>query len=213
MPESRLITFVVKEFKEALPAIVFFAIRFNLIERTTQLFLDAYPVQFVNSTVATVAALLVGKAVLAANGLPFFRRFDTAPLIRPILFKTFLYWLVVALMRFLERVIEYCMGGGRLSGIREYVAVQIAWHQFFGVQIWIFTLFLIYTTAAELSALFGEGELTRIFFTRSLLQMKLTRRQRIHTLVKLTRLAEAHTITVLGDPQTAAHAEMMGLIS
>jgi hypothetical protein len=82
MPESRLITFVVKEFKEALPAIVFFAIGFNLIERTTQLFLNAYPFRFVNYTVATVGALLVGKAVLVANALPFFRRFDTAPLIR-----------------------------------------------------------------------------------------------------------------------------------
>ena len=95
MPESRLITFV-GEFKEALPAIVFFAIGFNLIELTTYLFLDAYPVQFADYTVATVGALLVGKAVLVANGLPFFRRFDTAPLIRPILFKTLIYgwWLL-----------------------------------------------------------------------------------------------------------------------
>jgi hypothetical protein len=109
--------------------------------------------------------------------------------------------------------IEYWMGGGRLSGIREYVAVQFAWHQFFAVQIWIFTLFLIYTTAAELSALFGEGELTRISFTRSLSQMKLTPRQQIHTLVKLTRLTEPHTLTGLGDPHAAAHAEMIELIS
>jgi hypothetical protein len=169
MPESRLITFVV-EFKEALLAIVLFAIGFNLIELTTYLFLDAYPVQFADYTVATVGALLVGKAVLVANGLPFFRRFDTAPLIRPILFKTFLYWSVVAWMRFLERVIEYRMGGGRLGGVREYVAVQFAWHRFFGVQIRIFTPFLIYTTATEPSALFDESELTRSIFTRSLSQ-------------------------------------------
>jgi hypothetical protein len=70
-----------------------------------------------------VAALLVGKAVLLANALPFFRRFDTAPLIRPILFKTFIYWLVVALLRLLERVIEYWIGGGRLAGIPDYLAV------------------------------------------------------------------------------------------
>jgi hypothetical protein len=116
-------------------------------------------------------------------------------------------------MRFLECMIEYWMGGGRLSGIREYVAVQFPGHQLFAVQIWIFTLFLIYTTAAELSALFGEGELTRIFFTRSLSQMKLTPRQRIRTLVKLMRLTEAHTLTGLGDPHAAAHVEMIGLIS
>jgi hypothetical protein len=90
--------FVIKEINEALPAITFFAIGFNLIELTTQLVLDSYSVQFANYGVATLAALLVGKAVLLANALPFFRGFNNAPLIRPILFKTFIYWLVVALL-------------------------------------------------------------------------------------------------------------------
>jgi hypothetical protein len=212
MPGLRLMAFVVKEIKEALPAITFFAIGFNLIELTTQLLLDTYSVQFANYAVATVGALLVGKAVLVANALPFFRRFDTAPLIRPILFKTFIYWFVVALLRLLERVIEYWIGGGRLIGIPEYLAVHFQWHQFFAIQIWVFTLFLIYATAAELSALFGEGEITRIFLTRGSSEMKLTRRQRIRTLVKLTRLTDAHTLNELRDPHTAAHAELHRLI-
>jgi hypothetical protein len=46
---------------------------------------------------ATTMALVVGKAVLVANVLPFLHRFDTAPLIRPILFKTIVYWAVVFL--------------------------------------------------------------------------------------------------------------------
>jgi hypothetical protein len=114
--------------------------------------------------------------------------------------KTVIYWLVVALLRFLERVIEYWMGGGRLSGIPDYAAVHFPWHRFLAVQIWIFTLFLIYTTAAELGALFGEGEITRIVFTRGSSQLKLTRRQRIRTPVKLTRLTGAHTLDELRDP-------------
>jgi hypothetical protein len=212
MPSSRLIAFVVKEVKEALPAIIFFAIGFNLIELTTQLVLDAYSVQFANFTLATLAALLVGKAVLVANALPFFRRFDTAPLIQPILYKTVIYWSVVAVLRFLENVIKYWAGGGKFSGIPEYVAVHFPWHRFFAVQIWIFTLFLIYATASELNALFGEGEIRKIFLTRGSSQMQLTRRQRIRTLVKLTRLTEAHTLDELRDPHASAHAEMLGLI-
>ena len=157
MPKSHLIAFIVKEVKEALPAIVFFAIGFNLIELTTQLLLDTYSVQFANFTLATLAALFVGKAVLLTNALPFFRRFDTAPLIRPILYKTVIYWLVVGLLRFLERLIEYWAGGGTFSGIPDYVAVHFPWHRFLAVQIWIFTLFLIYTTAAELSCAVRRG--------------------------------------------------------
>jgi len=33
-------------------------------------------------------ALVVGKSVLVANAMPFLRRFDTAPIIQPVLFKT-----------------------------------------------------------------------------------------------------------------------------
>ena len=67
---------------------MFFAVGFNLVELTTQLVLDDYLARFANYMVATAAALVVGKAVLLANMLPFLRRFDRAPLIRPILFKT-----------------------------------------------------------------------------------------------------------------------------
>jgi hypothetical protein len=80
MPMSRVLAFIVKEFMEALPAIVFFAVGFSLIELTTQLFLDIYLVRIANYMVAVAGALVVGKAVLVANALPFFRRFDEAPL-------------------------------------------------------------------------------------------------------------------------------------
>ena len=95
MPRSRAMAFVLQEIKEALPPIVFFAVGFNLIELTTQLVLDDYLVRFANYLVATMAALVVGKAVLLANVLPIIRRFDNAPLIRPILFKTVIYTVLV----------------------------------------------------------------------------------------------------------------------
>ena len=107
MPRSRAMAFVLQEIKEALPPIVFFAVGFNLIELTTQLVLDDYLVRFANYLVATMAALVVGKAVLLANVLPIIRRFDNAPLIRPILFKTVIYTVVVFLVRLLEKFVEY----------------------------------------------------------------------------------------------------------
>jgi hypothetical protein len=182
VPIPRLIAFVVREVKEALPAIIFFAIGFNLIELTTQLLLDQYMIQFANYTLATLGALHVGKAVLVADALPFFCRFDTEPLIQPILFKTFIYWLTVALFKFLERVVEYLIGGGRLRDVPEFVSMHFFWSQFAEVQIWVFVLFLTYATAADLGALFGEGEILMIFLKRGLPQVKLIRRRRIRTL-------------------------------
>lgn len=50
---------------------------------------------------ATGGALIVGKAVPVANAMPFICRYDRAPLIRPILFKTLVYWVAVLLARLL----------------------------------------------------------------------------------------------------------------
>jgi hypothetical protein len=210
--ESRIPAFIIKETMEALPAIVFFAVGFNLVVLTTQLILDDYAAQFAGFMVATTAALLVGKAVLVAKALPFFRRFDNAPLIQPILFKTVVYWVVVFLARFLEKLIEYLLDGGRIGRIPEYVTTHFTWHRFAAIQIWIFVLFLIFVTVDELNTLFGHGELYKIFFTRRSSQLKLTRRQRVRKLVELDRLTEAHGVAQLSDPNTAAHAEMVGLI-
>ena len=99
---SPIPVFIIKEIREALPAIVFFAVGFNLIVLTTQLILDDYEAQFAGFMIATMTALVVGKAVLVAKLLPIMRRFDKAPLIQPILFQSVVYWVVVFVARFLE---------------------------------------------------------------------------------------------------------------
>jgi hypothetical protein len=81
--DTRLLAFVIKELQEVLPPILFFAASFNLIILTTDLILADYRRSVGNFMVATMAALVVGKAVLVANVAPFLRRFDTAPMIQP----------------------------------------------------------------------------------------------------------------------------------
>jgi len=204
--------FIIKEFMEALPAIVFFAVGFNLIVLTTQLILDDYQAQFAGFMVATTAALLVGKAVLVAKALPFFRRFDNAPLIQPIVFQAIVYWAVVFLARFLEKLVEYFIDGGRIDGIPGYVTTHFSWHRFAAIQIWIFVLFLIYATAASLNALFGHGELFKIFIARRSSELKLNRRQQIRKLTRLSRLTDAHSLEELEDRGSNAHRELIALI-
>jgi hypothetical protein len=185
--ESPIPAFLIKEIREALPAIVFFAVGFNLIVLTTQLILDDYAAQIAGFMVATMTALVVGKAVLVAKLLPFMRRFDDAPLIQPIVFQSVVYLVVVFVARFLETLIEYLVHGGRIGAIPDYVTTHFTWHRFAAVQIWIFVLFLVFTTVAELNRLFGDGELFEIFLTRRSSQLKLTRRQRVRKLVPTHR--------------------------
>jgi hypothetical protein len=174
MPKSRLLAFLIKEFREVVPPTIFFAVGFNLIVLTTKLILADYKVHFANFMVATLLALVVGKSVLVANALQFLRRFDRHPKIRPVLFKSLVYWAVVFVVRFLEYLIEYLRGGGTLSGIPAYVSTHFTWDRFAAIQIWIFVLFLVYTSILELNAHLGKGELMRIFITGHSPEMKPT---------------------------------------
>ena len=181
MSRPRVLAFAAKEFGEMVPPTLFFMVGFNLIVLTGHLLVDDYRRQLFNYMLATTTALLVGKSVLLANALPFLRRLDRAPLVAPILFKTLVYFTVVLIVRFIEEVVEYWVGGGGLNGTLAHLQEEFAWRRFAAVQIWIFVLFLVYTTAAELDELFGHGGLRRILFGRSAADFDLRRRPRTHT--------------------------------
>jgi hypothetical protein len=166
MSKPGLRSFLIKELKEVLPPTLFFALGFNLIVLTIDLILADYLRTFASFLVATTTALVVGKSVLVADALPFLRRFDTAPIIQPVLFKTTIYWSVVFAVRFVEKVVEYLVAGGTVGGVPGYIVAHFSWHRFVAIQIWIFLLFLIYTSVNELNTTLGNGRLSKIFFSR-----------------------------------------------
>jgi hypothetical protein len=133
---------------------------------TTNLLVAQYSVAVSNFMLATVAALVVGKAVLVANHVPLLRRYDRAPLIQPILFKTALYWVTVFLARLAERFVHFSIIERNPPGeFLSYLITTFSWHRFSAISLWILVLFLIYVTASEFSQLFGPGELRRLFLT------------------------------------------------
>ena len=101
--------------KHALPPTIFFFVGFNLILWTKRLILEEHGVEFSGFFTATLAALLVGKAVLVTDNLPFMRRFDGAPMIQPILFKSAIYWLCVLIVRLAERLVHFLAAGGTIA--------------------------------------------------------------------------------------------------
>src|SRR3954469_12433856 len=88
---AKLGSFALHEFRMVLPPTLFFFVGFHLVVFTTRLILAEHMIQFTGAFLAAMAALVVGKVVLVADKLPFLRRFDNAPLVRPILFKTVVY--------------------------------------------------------------------------------------------------------------------------
>jgi len=97
----RVGAWILRELRGALPPTIFFFVGFNFIILTTNLLVADYAVAVSDFMLATVAALVVGKAVITANAMAFLKIFDRAPLIQPILFKTDL----------LGRDLRYAVGG------------------------------------------------------------------------------------------------------
>ncbi len=200
------------EMKLLVPPTLFFFIGFNLILWTKRMALAEHGIPFDGFLTATLAALLVGKAVLVTDHMPFMRRFDGAPLIQPILFKTAIYWVCVFVVRLAEGLIHFLREGGALGGFLQHLVDRFSWPHFLMVQVWLMVLFLIYVVIHELNALFGDGEFHRLFFCWRTTMTKLTRRQRIRTLVRLSKITDAHTMAELRDPANPAHAEIIAIV-
>jgi hypothetical protein len=150
--------------------------------------------------------------VLVANKIPLLRRYDRAPLIQPILFKTAFYWVVVFLARLLERFVRFALEGNPPGDFIAHLMTTFSWHRFSAISLWILALFLIYVTASEFSHLFGPGEMRRLLFTRRPSDLQLNRRQRLRELLRLSRLADEHSGAELRDPTSAAHRELIDIV-
>jgi len=204
---------ILHELREAVAPTLFFFIGFNFIVLTTNLLVAEYAVAVSNFMLATLAALVVGKAVLTANAMPFLKLFDRAPLIQPILFKTAIYWVAVFIARILERFVHFSLVDGQPAGeFFSYLITTFSWHRFIAVSLWILVLFLIYVTASEFSQLFGPAEIRRLLFTYRPSELQLNRRQRARELLRLSRLTDEHSANELREPASAAHSELVEIL-
>ena len=205
--------FLLRELREMVPPTIFFFVGFNLIVLTTNLLVANYGASFGSFMLVTGGALVVGKAGPVANATRSIRRYDRAPLIRPILFKTVFYWAVVFVARLLEHWIRFWLVEHHpLGTFLPYMVATFDWHHFIAIQLWIFVLFLIYETATELNHLFGEGELWHLLLTSRPSELPLDRRQRILELVRLSKLADAHSIDEFRDPSILAHTQLVDIV-
>ena len=211
-PLRRAVTWWLTQVKHALPPTIFFFIGFNLILWTKRLILQEHGVEFSGFFTAIVAALLVGKAVLVTDNLPFMRRFDGAPMIQPILFKSAIYWVCVLVVRLAEEVVHFVAAGGAIAAFGDHFVNHFSLPRFLSIQIWLMVLFLAYVTIHELNQLFGDGELYRLFFRWRSSEAKLTRRQRIRLLTRLNRLTEANPIEAFSDRTSPVHAELVAIL-
>jgi hypothetical protein len=152
------------EFFALLPPTIFFFIALHIVAFIHALMLKGTGISPLTSVSVAIAALILGKAVLIADMLPFINRFPKHPLIYNVTWKTMIYLLLSILIHYLERLIDFWrQAGGFVAGNQKLLS-EMVWPHFWAVQIVLFVLIVIYCTMHELVRVIGKEKVRRMFF-------------------------------------------------
>jgi len=112
----------------------------------------------------TVAALILGKAVLIADHLPAINRYPEEPLIYNVAWKTVIYLVLAGVIHYLERLFDFSRQAGGIVAGNEKLLAEIVWPHYWAIQIILFVLIVMYCTVRELVRVIGKEKVLRIFF-------------------------------------------------
>jgi hypothetical protein len=153
-----------EEFFKILPPTIYFFVALHLVMFIRVLMLEGTGVAPSSSVSIAVAALILGKAVLIADMLPLINRFPNKPLIYNVAWKTLIYWLISAVIHYLERLIDFWRQAGGLVAGNQKLLAEIIWPHFWAIQILLFVLIAMYCMMHELVRVMGREKVMRIFF-------------------------------------------------
>jgi hypothetical protein len=161
---TKLATTLKKEFFELLPPTIYFFVALHLLMFIRVLMLEGTGLSPYSSASIAVTALILGKAVLIADMLPFINRFPHKPLIYNIAWKTVIYLLLSAVIHYLERLIDFWRETGGFVAGNQKLLSEIIWPHFWAIQLILFVLIVMYCTMHELVRVIGREKALRIFF-------------------------------------------------
>jgi hypothetical protein len=153
-----------EEFFKLLPPMIFFFVALHIVAFIHALMLKKTGIAPSSSVSIAVAALILGKAVLIADILPFINRFPNKPLIYNAAWKTVIYWLISVAIHYVERLIEFWRHAGSFGAANQKLLAEIVWPHFWAIQIILFVLIAMYCMVHELVRVIGKEKAMRIFF-------------------------------------------------
>jgi hypothetical protein len=153
-----------KELIAVLPPTIFFFIALHIVALIRALMLEGIGVALGTTASVAMGALILGKAVLIADMMPFINRYPEKPLIYNVVWKTVIYSLIAMTLRFLERLIHGWREAGGLGAGYEQLRSEIIWPHFWAIQILLVVLILTYCAMRELIRVVGREKVKQMFF-------------------------------------------------
>lgn len=152
------------ELRQLIPVILFFFVAFQLLALTKTMMLEQYGIRVSVFLTATVAALVVAKVVLIADHLPLINRFPEKPLVYNVIWKTAVYFVASLAVRYVEHLIDSWRHAANFAEANRRLFDEIVWPHFWGVQLWLLVLLLLYCAFRELARAVGRDRIIRLFF-------------------------------------------------
>jgi hypothetical protein len=152
------------EFAELIPPTLYFFVILHIVWVIRVLMTRNTGVDLTTSTSIAVAALILGKAVLLADALPFINRFPEKPLIWNVWWKTALYFMVAMLIHYLEHLYDFWKQAPGFAAANEKLLATIIWPHFWAIQILLAVLISMYCATGELARVLGPDRLKAMFF-------------------------------------------------
>lgn len=153
-----------KEIGKLLPPTLFFFFTLHLVALLRMLMIEDTKLGLGSSLSITVAALILGKAVLVADMLPWINRYPNKPLIYNVAWKTSVYFFMSMFIHYVERVFDFWKNSEGFIAGNEKIYTNIVWNHFWAIEILIFVLILSYCIIREFSRAIGERKAYQIFF-------------------------------------------------
>ena len=160
---SKLSLKVKEEINALIPPTIFFFIALHIVAFVRVLMLKATGIAFDTTVTVAVAALILGKAVVIADALPFINRYPDKPLVYNVAWKTTIYLLVALLVHYFERLVDFWRKTGGFIAGNEKMLAEMVWPHFWAIQIILAVMILIYCTMHELVRLLGAEKVRRMF--------------------------------------------------
>ena len=153
-----------EEFVEMIPPTLYFFVALHLIAVIRVLMTKGSGLPLPTSLSITVAALVLGKAVVIADLLPFINRYPTEPLIWNISWKATIYVCVALLVHYLEHLYDFWKTAPGIVAANQRLLAEIVWPHFWAIQIVLALLILMYCVMSELVRVIGAGKMKAMFF-------------------------------------------------
>jgi hypothetical protein len=151
------------EMMKMLPPTIFFFVMLSIVLLVRALLTRGTGLSLPTFATVVISSLILGKAVLLANMLPFINRFPEKPLIWNAAWKTLIYTVVATFIHYLERLHEFWKDTHNLAAANHEVFTNTTWAHFWAIQILLLVLIFNYCVFAELARVIGVERLRAIF--------------------------------------------------